>query len=345
MRNRTTHLAIFAKQFASMLNSGLQLVSVLENLARETPQRQLREAVRDVARQANGGTDVADAFARHPKLFDGVFVGVTRTGLETGKLGEALLQVADYLERADQVHRRMAAAIVYPLFLLATFFAAAGGMIFYILPKYQTLFASFGHDLPAPTQFLIDVGDTLRGDGVSIAIVLSGGLLLSVLAVSTASGKRSWDRLKLHIPLLGQVWRLSALARFSRTLAVQVRNQIPLVRSLRLAAIAAGNSHIEQLVLAIATDIEEGASVTHAFKSRDIFAGIVLQMIAAGEEAGSLAELLITAAAYFDSLLLQRIETLTGMINPVLTAVMGLSIAGMMIAAYLPVLDLPGVMG
>jgi type II secretory pathway component PulF len=345
MRNRTTHLAIFAKQFASMMNSGLQLVTVLDNLARETPQRQLREAVKDVARHVSRGVDVADAFARHPKLFDGVFVGVIRTGLETGRLGEALLQVAEYLERADQVSRRIAAAVVYPIFLLVTFFGAAGGMIFYILPKYQVLFSSFGHDLPAPTQFLLDVGAVTRDNAVSIAIVLGGGLLLSILVVSTPSGKRNWDRLKLRIPLLGQVWRLSALARFSRTLAVQVRNQIPLVRSLKLAAIAAGNSHIKQLVLAIATDIEQGASVTRAFKSREIFAGIVLQMIAAGEEAGSLAELLITAAAYFDSLLMQRVETLTGMINPVLTAVMGLSISGMMVAAFLPVFDLPGVMG
>jgi type II secretory pathway component PulF len=343
--NRTMHLVIFARQFASMMNSGLQLVTVLDDLARETPKRELREAVKDISRRVRAGVDVADAFACHPKLFDSIFIGIVSAGLESGRLGEALLQIVEYLERTDQVRRRITTAMTYPVFLLFTFLVAAGGMIFFILPKYQLLFGSFGHDLPGPTQFLLDIGSFLRAEWMSLAAIGGGGVFIAVLVISTPAGRRSWDRVKLRVPLLGQVWRLASLGRFSRTLSIQVRNHIPVVLALRFAANSAGNQYVRQLVLAISNDIEQGQSVTQAFKSRDIFSGIVMQMIAAGEEAGTLDELLISAAAYFDSLLLQRIDSLTGMLNPVLTAFMGLSISGMMVAAFLPVFDLPGVMG
>jgi len=340
----SSHLVIFAKQFASMMGSSLQLVAVLDNLARETPQRRLRLAITDVARQVTMGVDLADAFERFPRLFNGVFVGLVRSGLEVGRLAGALGHIVDYLERIEQVNRRVAAAAVYPIFVLMTFAAVASGMIFFILPRYEAIFRGFGKELPGPTQFLLNIGVFLRANGTWLggtALLLG---LVAVLVVSTREGRLAWDRLKLHLPVLGQVWRLAALARFSRTLAVQASNHVSVIRALRLAAAAAGNAYVESLAHGIADDIELGASVTQAFKNREVFAGIVLQMIAAGEEAGRLDELLLSAANYFDSLLMQRIETVTGLINPALTAFVGLSTAGMMIAAFLPVFEMPGAM-
>jgi type IV pilus assembly protein PilC len=340
----SSHLVIFAKQFASMTGSGLQLVTVLDNLARETPQRRLRLAVADLARQVTTGADLADALERHPRLFSGVFVGLVRSGLEVGRLAGALGHVVEYLDRVEQVNRRVTAAAVYPAFVLLTFLGVAGGMIFAILPRYQTIFRGFGKSLPAPTQFLLDIGDALRAQGAvlgGVALLLG---LVATLVLSTRSGRLAWDQLKLRTPVLGQVWRLAALARFSRTLAVQAGNHVPVIRALRLAASAAGNAYVAHLVREIADDVEMGASVTRAFRDRELFAGIVLQMIAAGEEAGQLDELLLSAANYFDSLLIQRIETVTGLINPVLTAFVGLSTAGMMVASFLPVFDMPGAM-
>lgn len=340
----STHLVIFAKQFASMMGSSLQLTTVLNNLARETPQRRLRIAVTEVARQVTAGADLADALERFPGLFNGVFVGLVRSGIEGGRLAGALGHVVDYLDRVEQVNRRVTSAAVYPIFVLITFLAVAGGMIFFILPKYQTIFRGFGKDLPGPTQFLLDAGDVLKANVVWLGAVLVLFGLTATLVVSTRDGRLAWDRMKLHIPVLGKVWRLAALARFSRTLAVQVSNHVSVIRALHLAAAAAGNSYVERLVHGIADDVELGASVTRAFKDREIFAGIVLQMIAAGEEAGRLDELLLSAANYFDSLLIQRIETVTGMINPMLTALVGAATAGMMIASFLPVFDMPGAM-
>ncbi len=337
-----SHLLIFARQFASMTGSGLRLVSVLDNLARETPQRRLRHAVADVARQVTMGADLADALDGHSRLFGGVFVGLVRSGLEVGCLAESLGHVVEYLDRVQQVNRRVTAAAVYPCFVLLTFLAAAGGMIFLVLPQYQKIFQGFGKALPGPTQFLLDIGDGLRANGVALGGVALLCALVAVMALSTARGRLAWDRAKLRVPVLGQVWRLAALARFSRTLAVQTSNHVPIIRALRLAASAAGNAYVRRLVEGIADDVEMGASVTRAFRDRQVFAGIVLQMISAGEEAGRLDELLLSAANYFDSLLMQRVEMVTGLINPALTGFVGLSTAGMMIAAFLPVFDMPG---
>ena len=338
------HLVIFAKQFSSMMGSSLQLVSVLDNLARETPHRRLRVAVGQVAESVRSGTDLADAMAKHPSFFSGVFLGLVRSGVEAGQLPQALTHVVNYLDRVEQLNRRMTSAAVYPIFVLLVFLAVASGMIFFILPKYQAIFRSFGRDLPGPTQFLLDIGDWLRED----AFVFAGlGVLIALFVASvivSPKGRMLWDGGKLRIPLLGQVWRLAALARFSRTLAVQVSNHVSLVRALRLAASASGNVFVAAQIVAIASDVELGASVTQAFKDRDLFAGIVLQMVAAGEEAGRLDELLLSAANYFDSLLIQRIETTTGLINPMLTAFVGCSTAGMMLASFLPVFDMPGAM-
>lgn len=344
LRGGSSHLVIFAKQFASMVGSSLQLVTVLDNLARETPNRRLRLAIAEVAREVTTGTDLADAFERFPRLFSGVFVSLVRSGLEVGRLAGALGNIVDYLERIEQVNRRVAAAAVYPIFVLLTFVGVSGGMIFFILPQYETIFRGFGKELPGPTQVLVDVGSLLRANGIVLGETALLLVLISILVVSTPAGRLAWDHLKLHLPVLGPVWRLAALARFSRTLAVQASNHVSVVRALRLAAAASGNAYLESLARGIAEDIELGASVTHAFKNREIFAGIVLQMIAAGEEAGRLDELLLSAANYFDSLLIQRIDTVTGLINPMLTAIVGLSTAGMMVASFLPVFELPGVM-
>lgn len=338
----TSHLATFSKQFASMIASSLQLVSVLEDLARETPHRPLRNAARDVAKQVSAGVDLADAFERHPRLFDGVFVGLVRSGLESGRLTTALGHVADHLNRVDQTNRRVASATMYPIFVLLTFCAASAGMIFFILPQYESMFSSFGRELPWPTRMLLDVGEVLRR-GTPWFLAAAVIPTLATLAVLTsASTRMTWDRWKLRLPVLGPVWRLAALARFSRTLAVQAGNQVPVVRAVRLAAAAAGNSYLQHAAAGIADDVEKGASVTAAFRERELFSGLVLQMIAAGEQTGTLDELLTSAATYFDSLLTQRIEAATSLLNPILTAVLGASVAGMMIAAFLPVFEMPG---
>lgn len=338
---KTTHLLIFTRQFASMIGSKLQLVDVLENLARETPQRRLRQAIEEVSDDVQRGIDFGDAMSYFPNIFDDVYVNVVKAGMESGQLDDSLLQMADYLHRIDDISRKVRGALSYPIFMLLAFFLVFNGMVLFILPRFEKMFATFDAELPAPTLVMLAVGDYYTANWHFIFIGIIGVIATFVLWISNRAGRRIWDEVKLSVPVVGSIWRMGALSRFLRTLAVQVRNTVPLLDALRLSASASGNVYIEEIILDIADEIENGGGIAATFREYEVFSGIVLQMIAAGEEAGILDDLLLSAAQYFDSLLTDQIDTATNLINPVLTVFIGAGIAAMMLAAFLPVLNPP----
>ncbi|MGN7610455.1 type II secretion system F family protein [Magnetococcales bacterium HHB-1] len=339
------HLLIFCNQFSSMIRSQLPLVEVLGNLADETPNKDLQQVIDDVLADVESGVDFADALANHPEVFDDIFVSIVRAGMSAGKLGEALAQLVVYLEKVDEVNRKVKGAVSYPIIMLLAFFGVFNAMVFFILPRFESMFLSMNKELPLPTQILLDVG---RFWGDSWYLILSGiGLVIFSFVVwtSTDEGKSIWDEYKIGFPVIGNLWRMAALSRFLRTFSVQLQNEVPLLDALNLAAPAAGNLYVENALYDIADNIERGASVADAFRMyEEFFAGIVLQMIASGEEAGAIDELLLSAADYFETLLDDQINHVTGLINPILTVFMGMSILGMMVAAFLPVFDMGSAM-
>lgn len=334
------NVLIFTQQFASMVRSNLQLVDVLDNLAAETPQRRLRASVDQIGEDVRRGMDLSDAMALHPRTFDDVYVSVVKSGIESGRLPEALTQIAEYQGVMHEINRKVRSALTYPIFVIAAFIAVFNAQVFFILPRFETMFRNFKQELPWPTRFLLDLGAAWKEHW---PLVL-GVLLLIVVAfiawISTHEGRAVWDRVKLSIPIIGPVWRMGALARFLRTLAVQVQNDVAVLDALRLAADAASNIYVREILYDIAADVERGRGIAASFREYRIFHGIVLQMIAAGEEAGTLDELLMSSANYFDSLTQDRLERITGLINPVLTVIVGLAIAGMMVASFLPVFQM-----
>ncbi|MBP2295466.1 type II secretion system F family protein [Azospirillum rugosum] len=334
------HTLIFTQQFAAMIRSNLPLVDVMANLAEETPQRRLREAIEDVSEDVVRGVDLGTALAAHPHIFDDVYVTVVRAGLESGRLGGALLQIAQYQKVMHETGRKLKAALTYPLFVVFAFFGIFNAMAFFILPRFEQIYRNFHRTLPVPTQWLLNI----KGYWTEYWYLIVGGavaLLVSFATwVSTADGRAVWDEMKLKLPIIGPLWRMSALARFLRTLAVQVENDVPVLEALRLAADSAGNVYVCELLYEIADDVERGFGLADSFRSHRIFHGIVLQMIASGEEAGILDELLTSSADYFDSLVQDRLDRITSLINPILTVVIGLAVAAMMIASFLPVFEL-----
>jgi type IV pilus assembly protein PilC len=342
---KLANLLVFTNQFASMMRSHLPLVTVLENLARETPQKELRETIEEISDGVQSGVDFGDCLAAHPKVFDDVFVNVVRAGMISGKLASSLTQVSEYLEKADAVGRKVKSALSYPIFMLVAFFGVFNAMVFFILPRFAVMFSGSGKELPAPTRILLDIGDVWKENWYFIL----GGIAILFVAITvwiaTQEGRYLWDRFKLNVPIVGNLWRMSALSRFLRTLSVQLHNEVSLLRALQLAASSSGNVYIEESLYHIADDIERGVGISDAFQEYNVFSGIVLQMISAGEEAGTLDELLLSAADYFERLLDNEIGVVTGLINPILTIFMGLGIAGMMVAAFLPVFDMGSAVG
>lgn len=334
------NILIFTQQFASMIRSNLQLVDVLHNLADETPQRRLREVISDVAEDVTHGQDLSAAMAAHPHVFDEVYVNVVRSGMESGRLGDALLQIAHYQKVIHETGRKLKTALAYPIFIVLAFFGIFNAMVFFILPRFSSVYHNFGKKLPAATQVLLDLGHFWATNWYLIL----GGQAVVVCSflfwISTPEGRAVWDRVKLELPLLGALYRMSALARFLRTLAVQVENDVAVLEALRLAADASGNVYIREILYDIADDVERGRGLSASFRDHEIFHGIVLQMLTSGEEAGILDELLMSSADYFDSLVQDLLDRITALVNPVLTMFIGLAIAGMMIAVFLPVFQM-----
>ena len=338
----SSDLLIFTKQFAAMVRSNLPLVQALESLSRDAPRRSFRLVLFDVLEQVRCGRDFHRALADHPKTFNGTYIGVVSAGMQSGQLGVALQQICDYLDNHDKILKKVRAALIYPGLLFASFAVTFHVMIFGILPRFQALFSQYGKALPAPTQFVLDVGEVyaqywpfVLGVGVIFAICFFAW-------VRTTQGRLTFDRLKLKVPLFGSLMRLSAVARFAQTLAIQVQNSVSLIESIRVAAPANNNKYVEQSLLKIADHIEQGESITQAFQRETLFQGVVQQMVSAGELSGDLAGPMVSVANYFESLWAQKLEAVISTINPLLTASMGLLISGMLIAAFLPVFEVSG---
>jgi len=335
-------LYIFTRQFSAMIGGRLHLVVALANLTRELPRGRFRDVLEAVTEDIRSGVDMADALSHHPKVFGRLYVSVVRSGLNSGRLADALQQLSNYLEQKDTVSRKVRAALTYPIFVTGVFVMVFHMMTFLILPRFAQMFQTLGRELPAPTQMMMSLGDAYIANWMILLVLAVASLVMLVTWVSTEAGRMIWDEWKLRLPLVGEVWRLSAFSRFCRTFGVQLRYGIPAVEALRTAADAAANTYLSGAVHDIADRVEDGSSLARAFRGEEVFGDVVVQMIATGEEAGTLDELLISASEYFDTILLQRLTGITTLLNPLLTAVVGVGIAGMMIAAFLPVFELSG---
>lgn len=335
-------LYILTRQFSAMISGRLNLVVALANLVKQTPKGQLQEVLQDVTEDVRAGADLADALAEHPKIFSRLYVSVVRSGLTSGRLADALSQLSNYMEQRDTVTRNVRTAMTYPIFVTIVFIGVFHMMTFVILPRFASIFGTLNKDLPAPTQFMMDLGDAYIANWPFIAAALAIALVSLFVWISSNEGRTLLDEWKLRVPKFGTIWRLASYARFCRTFGVQLRYYIPAVEALRHSAEASGNAFLETSVHGIADRVENGSTLVDAFEGAETFGDVVVQMIATGEQAGTLDELMISAADYFDTMLIQELRSITSMINPLLTAVVGIAIAGMMIAAFLPVFELSG---
>lgn len=333
---------IFTRQLAALLAGRLQLSMAVENLTSEMPKGRFKTVLGAVASDIAQGRDLADALADHPRVFGPVYIGVVRSGMRSGRVAEAMEQLSTYLEQLDAISKKMRAALTYPAFVVGAFLIVFHMMIFMILPRFATMYRGMGRELPGPTQALLDIGSVYADNLVLIAAMIVGMIALTIIWLSSEAGQTVWDGVKLKLPLVGSVVRHAAMARFLRSVGLQLQHGIPAVEALRIGVAAVANRYLAAAVNSAADRIERGASFGDAFRQENVFGDVVVRMIASGERAGTLDVLMVSAADYFDTLLMQRINALTAMINPLLTAAVGLSTAGMLIAAFLPVFELSG---
>lgn len=332
----------FSRQMHSLTRAGVPILSALAGLSATTRNRTLAGTLGDVREMLEAGHDLASALNRHPKVFSPFYVAMVRVGETSGRLQEIFRQLAYYLEREKSTRDQIRKALRYPAFVLAVIAAAVFVIMRYVIPPFSRFFASFDAELPLATRALIGLSDFVVGNGLWLlagAALAIGG---TIHYLRTEDGRYRWDKLKLRLPLAGPVIYRATLARFTRLFAMAQAAGVPLINALTVVARALDNAYVEERVLTMRNGIERGESIAGTAAGIGIFDPLSLQMLAVGEESGTLDELLDEVATYYDQEVEYSIGKLGAAIEPILTVVVAGLVLVLAMAIFLPLWDIGG---
>ncbi len=342
-RVSTKDLAVFTRQFATMINAGLPLVQCLEILSKQTEKEGFKRVISEVMHDVETGSTLAEALGKHKTVFDQLYVNMVESGEAGGILDDILLRLASYIEKAEALKRKVKSAMMYPMVVLVVAIGATTFMLLFIIPTFAKMFSDFGGQLPLPTQIVLTMSNILRSYWWAIGATILGLGLGFRQYYRTDSGRGVIDRLQLRVPILGEVLRKASIARFTRTLGTLIKSGVPILTGLDITARTAGNKVISESVLMTRASIREGETLAAPLKECDVFPAMVVQMIAVGEETGALDEMLRKIADFYDDEVDTAVDTLTSVIEPIMIVVMGVLVGGMVVAMYLPMFKLVAV--
>ena len=336
----TRDIVIFTRQFATMINSGLPLVQSLDILAEQTENAALRKTITDTLYDVESGHTLADAMGKHPKVFTDLFVNMVAAGEAGGILDTILLRLATFLEKSDALTRKIKGAMIYP----AVIFSVAGGaiviLLIFVIPTFQTMFAAAGIPLPLPTRIVIGMSGFLQAYWWVCGVGVIGFVVGIRTWYKTDTGQLMLDRLLLALPVLGDLQRKSAVARFTRTLGTLVASGVSILEGLEITAKTAGNRVIHDAVMGSRASIAGGETIAGPLKESGVFPPMVVQMINVGEQTGGLDEMLTKIADFYDGEVDTAVEALLAVMEPIMIVVLGVVVGGMIVAMYLPIFDM-----
>ncbi len=334
-------LQIFARQLATMIEAGVSVVAALVTLEEQTDDKYLRKVVSEVRSDVEAGMVLSRALARHPKVFNRLFVSMVEAGESSGTLDSVLDRVATQIEKETQIKRRIKGAMIYPAVVLSFATLVLIFMLLFIVPVFEKVFSDLGGDLPTPTKLVMAASDLLRGYWYIIfPALIAAGFGLRKLK-RTESGRQNWDTFKLRIPMkIGDVVQKVALARFSRTLSTLVVAGVDIIQALEITGKTSGNWVIEQSVANVRTRVHEGARISAPLIEDPVFPPMVGQMVKIGEETGELDKMLGKIADFYEDEVDASIQSLTSIIEPILMIGVGIMVGTIVISMYLPMFKL-----
>ena len=336
----TKDLAIFTRQFATMISAGLPLVQCLDVLAKQSSKPSFGRVIGEVTREVEAGSTLSDALGKHKGVFDDLFRNMVAAGEAGGVLDEILMRLATYIEKADALKRKVQSAMVYPMVVLTVALGATIFMLIFIIPTFAKMFSDFGGELPLPTRVVLGVSQLLQSWWWVGILATVSGVLATQRYYQTEDGQRNIDALILKLPILGDVMLKGSVARFTRTLGTLISSGVPILQGLEITAKTAGNKVIAEAIMTARASIREGETVSAPLKSSGVFPPMVVQMISVGEQTGALDEMLTKIAVFYESEVDVAVDTLTSVIEPVMIVVMGGIVGGMVVAMYLPMFKL-----
>ncbi|MBZ0269020.1 type II secretion system F family protein [bacterium] len=336
----TKDLAIFTRQFATMINAGLPLVQCLDILSRQLEKETFRDITKKVMSDIEAGGTLSDAMGKHAGAFDDLYVNMVNAGEAGGILDTILMRLADYIEKIEALKRKVKSALMYPAVVMLVAMGATLFMLMFIIPTFARMFSDFGAELPLPTQIVLGASNFIRAWWWAVAAGAVGGVLGLKRYYNTDGGKHRIDGLMLKLPVLGDVLRKGAVARFTRTLGTLVSSGVPILDGLEITAKTAGNVIVQDAVMMARTSIREGDTISNPLRQSGVFPPMVVQMITVGEETGALDEMLTKIADFYDDEVDSAVDALTSVIEPIMIVFMGAIVGGMVVAMYLPIFQM-----
>src|SRR4051794_17853896 len=337
---KTRDIVIFTRQFATMINAGLPLVQSLSILAAQTENKTLQEVTRAVVHDVEAGNTLADAFSKHPRAFSALYVNMVAAGEAGGILDTILIRLATFLEKSDALIRKVKGAMVYPAVIFSVAGIAIAVLLIFVIPTFQSMFASVNLALPLPTRIVIGASNVLKNFWWLLIIIGVGSVLGINRYNKTTSGKLNIDKLMLKMPVLGDLLRKSAVSRFTRTLGTLISSGVSILDGLEITARTAGNMVIHNAVMESRASIAGGETIAAPLQKSKVFPPMVISMIAVGEQTGGLDEMLTKIADFYDDEVDAAVSALLSLLEPLMIVVLGVVVGGMVVAMYLPIFDM-----
>jgi type IV pilus assembly protein PilC len=337
-------IAVFSRQLATMLAAGIPLVQAFEIVGNGNDKPAMQKLILDIKADVEGGTSLHEALGKHPLHFDDLFVNLVEAGEQAGALESLLDKVATYKEKTEALKKKVKKALFYPAAVLVVAVIVTIILLIFVIPQFESLFKGFGADLPAFTQMVINISKFVQEEGILLALVTGGAVWAFTYFHKRSKAMREFlDRMMLKFPIIGPILNKAAIARYARTLATMFAAGVPLVEALESVAGATGNIVYENAVLKMRDEVATGQRLQRAMEATALFPNMVIQMIAVGEESGSLDEMSGKVATFYEAEVDNAVDSMSSLLEPLIMAILGVLVGSLVIAMYLPIFKLGAV--
>ena len=337
-------IAVFSRQLATMLSAGIPLVQSFDIVGAGHEKASMQRLILDIKGDVEGGVSLHEALAKRPLYFDDLFVNLVEAGEQAGALETLLDKVATYKEKTEALKKKVKKALFYPTAVLVVAVIVTVILLIFVIPQFEDLFKGFGADLPAFTQMVINLSKFVQEKGLFLgAALFASGWTFVYFHKRSRKLRQNMDKLQLRLPIIGPIMRKAAIARFARTLSTMFAAGVPLVEAMESVAGATGNIVYEDATLAMRDEVATGTRLQRAMENTNLFPNMVVQMIAVGEEAGALDEMSGKVATFYEEEVDNAVDSMSSLLEPLIMAILGVLVGGLVIAMYLPIFKLGSV--
>lgn len=338
-------LVVFSRQFTTLIESGIPVVEALDILKDQIEKPCFKEVLGLILKDVKEGASLSSALSKHPKVFPEIYLSMVKAAEASGNLAEILNRVSVYLEKSNALRKKIISSLYYPVIIVLMATGITGFLIFKVIPTFKGIFDILGGDLPLPTQILISFSDMVRKNAILVIVLLGGILFLLRHFIRTPKGKYTYHKFLLKLPIIGDLIKKIAIAKFSRTFSTLVRSGVSIVRCLEIVGKTSGNKIIEDALVEAKKSIQEGQPISVPLEKTGIFPPMVVKMISVGERSGRLEEMLSKIAQFYEEQTDAMIAGLSSLIEPIIIVFLGVIIGGIVVSLFLPIIKITQFLG